>query len=267
MSIKSNKISSDRDLAILVSSCDQYRDLWSPFFTLFWRYWSDCPFKVCLITNFKNYPDARVTSVCVGEDRHWASNIRIALNEITEPMILYMQEDYLLMRKVENKRIFDLIAIMKQLDAAYLRLYPCPGPDIILDEYPGIGLIRKGVPYRTSQQAAVWRKDVLQSLLVDGETMLETHGSRRSDKLEMPFLSVVRDNGKYPPINPPICYFCTAILRGKWLPAAVKFCRKEGIEIDLSVRRVRSWMDDLWEDYILKMGAFILHKLNISRNS
>ena len=37
--------------SVLVPSCDAYADLWIPFFALFWRYWSDCPFPVYLGTN------------------------------------------------------------------------------------------------------------------------------------------------------------------------------------------------------------------------
>ena len=39
------------DCSILVVSCDRYRDLWTPFFTLFQRYWPDCDMPVYLGTN------------------------------------------------------------------------------------------------------------------------------------------------------------------------------------------------------------------------
>src|SRR5262249_11393787 len=42
--------------AILVASCERYCQAWRPFFTLFQRYWPDCPYQVFLGTDRGSYP-------------------------------------------------------------------------------------------------------------------------------------------------------------------------------------------------------------------
>ncbi len=46
---------SDQQTAVLVVSCDNYSDVWSPFFELYSRFWPDCPFNTYLISNTKEY--------------------------------------------------------------------------------------------------------------------------------------------------------------------------------------------------------------------
>ena len=38
----------------------------------------------------------------------------------------------------------------------------------------------------------------------------------------------------------PICYYCSAISRGEWEPAALEFCKQQGIDVDLSLRPIRA---------------------------
>ena len=114
--------------SIVVSSCDKFQDVWSPFFTLFFRYWPDCPFPIFLIANQQSYPDDRVKTILVGEDRGWATNLRMALDQVPTPYVLYLQEDYFLEGKADTATILDLVAYMSHCRAACLRLYPCPGP-------------------------------------------------------------------------------------------------------------------------------------------
>ena len=44
-----------QELAILVNSCDKYEDAWDPFFKLLKIQWPDCPYRIYLNTEFKNY--------------------------------------------------------------------------------------------------------------------------------------------------------------------------------------------------------------------
>jgi hypothetical protein len=222
------------DVAVVISSCDKYRDLWPPFFTLFFRYWPDCPYPVDLITNFDVYPDTRIRTIRMGRDRNWSSIFAGTLRQISEPLVLVMMEDYLLDRPVDTRRIRELVDYLKSRRAACVRLLPVPGPDAPCPDNPQVGEIRKGAEYRLSLQAAIWDRQVLLKLLRWGESAweLERFGSKRTDSLEAPFLSVRRDL----PEGPPLHYFCTAVVRGMWLPEAVQLCEKEGIRVDLSAR-------------------------------
>jgi hypothetical protein len=234
--------------AVIVSSFDSYQDLWEPFFTLFFRYWPDCPFPVYLIANRQRYPDRRVTTLLLGEDRNWATNMRAALAMIPQPYLIYMQEDYLLERPVDTGRILRLADYMQQRRAACLRLYPSPGPDRPCADNLEVGEIDRLAPYRVCLQAALWDRQALESLLVDGESAwnMEGRGSIRSRSLAQPFLSVRRDPRTGRISDPALPYFCTGVIRGRWVRGAVALCAREGIAIDRARRAVETPSQELW---------------------
>lgn len=224
----------EEELAVVVSSCDRYSDLWTPFFFFFFRYWEDCPYPIFLVANHKKYNDPRVTTVLVGEDLDWSSNLKRALLDIRYPYALLLLDDYFLKGPVNSKRIHDLFLYMKQKEAGCLRLFPSPGPDTPCQDNKGVGEIAVGARYRISLQAAIWRKETLLELLREGESPweLEIKGSRRADDVEVPFLSVSREDPW------PLPYLCTAVVRGKWNREAVRYCREAGVQIDLTSRPV-----------------------------
>lgn len=115
--------------ALLVVSCDAYQDLWGPFFTLLFRYWPDCPYRVFLGSNDAIYPDRRVAPLAIGEDRNWSSNLLKMLELIPSDGVLLLQEDFLIDRPVQTERITQLIGYAEVKQAACLRLMPIPGPD------------------------------------------------------------------------------------------------------------------------------------------
>ena len=220
------------DFAVVVSSCDKYQDLWTPFFTLFFRYWPDCPYPIYLISNDLEYPDSRVNAIKIGEDRDWSSSMLAAMALIPHSYVVLLLEDYLLQQPVETSRIVELAQYMKDKEAGCMRLFPCPGPDVLCEDNPEVGEINKGSDYRLSLQAAIWDKQVLVGLVRKGESPwhLEINGSRRTDELDDPFLSVTRESSR------PLPYFCTAVYRGRWLREAVELCEREGIAVDLKAR-------------------------------
>lgn len=228
--------------AIFVSSCDAFRDAWEPFFKLFFRYWPDCPFPVYLIANQLAYGDKRVETIKLYPDNGWATNMAEALDKFSYPYIIYFQEDYFLKRKVDTKRILNLLDILIKEKAACLRLWPSPAPDKDFKNYRDIGQISENSPYRVSLQAAVWNTAIFKKLLVRGETGrdMEFLGSERSKEIKNPFLSVVKS--KYFKINnnPAMDYFCTGIVKGKWNYGVINFFRKQGIEIKGSKRGVEA---------------------------
>ena len=220
--------------SLLVVSCDAYRDLWEPFFTLLFRYWPDCPFPIYLGSNHATYPDRRVAQLAIGEDRDWSSNLIKMLGSISSPGVLLLQEDFLIDRPVQTKKVTQLIEYANSKSAACLRLMPIPGPDEPCSGQPELGVIRKGAAYRVSLQAAWWRKESLVAIARAGESpwQFENSGSRRSDALPAPFLSLREGIGF------PLDYYTTAVFRGYWEPGAVALCRRENIPVDLRRRSI-----------------------------
>lgn len=241
--------------AVLISSCDNYQDLWEPFFTLFFRYWPDCPYPVYLGTNHLIYDHPRVKTIGVGDDTDWSSSFRCTLEQIPCPYVIVMIEDFLPTKSVDTAKIDRLITYMEAKGAGCLRLFPCPGPDLLCLDNPEVGGISKGADYRLSLQAAIWNKQTLLELLREGESAweLELNGTKRTNDLDVPFLCVTGDS--------PIPYFCTGVVKGKWVREAVELCEKEGIEVDLTVRSVQTPVDRFLRSEIISKLIGVIRNL------
>jgi hypothetical protein len=214
--------------AVLVSSCDAYRDLWPPFFELLFRHWPAVPTPVHLGCEQAGFADPRVECLALPPG-NWSTRLAAMLERVPADYVLLLLEDYLLRGPARAEAIHRLAGEMEARGADCLRLYPCPGPD---DDGDGeIGVIARGAPFRVSLQAALWRRSALAALLVPGESPweFERAGSRRSDASGGAFLSVRRG-------REPIDYFCTAVRRGRWLRDGVRFARGQGVVPDLAAR-------------------------------
>src|SRR5687767_11173207 len=92
--------------SLLVPSCDSYSDLWRPFWTLFWRYWPDCPFPAHLGSNVERFDDVRVTTVTAGGGNNWTNRVREQVEALSTPYVLLMLEDFFLRAPVPTSRVF-----------------------------------------------------------------------------------------------------------------------------------------------------------------
>lgn len=236
--------------AIIIPSCDAYSDVWEPFFIMFFRYWPDCPFPIYLVTDSTKYPDSRVNTFTLGKDYGWGRNMRIVLEKLNFPYFIYMLEDIPFRKKVDSDRILKLLSIIEKENAAYLRLYPSPGPDKRYKNYKEVGEINKNANYRTSLLPAIWETKTFLDLLIEGENawQMELEGTKRSREIKKPFLSVKRSPILNRNNNPAIDCLCTAVKKGKWLYNAVKFLEKNGVKIDKNKREVET------------LGTYILRK-------
>ena len=213
-------------VAIVVSSCDAFFDAWRPFVFFFRKHWGDCPFQKFLIVNRLRVRSQFIEPIAVGPDRDWAANMQVALDQITQPYILYFQEDYFLNGPVNGEQLAADFADALQRDAASLCFYARSQlePDFVPlnDRY---GIVPRESDGRTRLQVTLWKKEVLQFALRPGETAwnMEARASERTRDLLI--LSYSRRD------NVPIPYLMSAISRRLWTPEAIELCRKEGVQI------------------------------------
>ncbi|MFM9834618.1 MAG: hypothetical protein ACKVOA_00770, partial [Methylophilaceae bacterium] len=83
-----NKVEHANDLTIFVNTSDSFEDCWHPFFSLFARYWPNCPYPIVLNTETKDYSFKGLNIVCakvaIGENRRltWSECLERALDYI-----------------------------------------------------------------------------------------------------------------------------------------------------------------------------------------
>jgi hypothetical protein len=225
------------ELSILVVSCDRYGDLWKPFFVFQRKFWPDCPYRIFVGSNHTPCLESGVTSLTIGDDRNWSDGLMRMLGSIPTEFVLTIQEDFLLWKRVRNEEVEHCLRFLLSTGGFSIKLKPAPRPNVSIPGEPLIGILQPGAPYRVSNQATIWRKSALQSLLVSGESpwTMESKGTARSEAIEKGFYSVWRPVLQYEGHG--------AISRGKWERKWVRRCRELGVSPDLSSRKVMSLLE------------------------
>jgi hypothetical protein len=226
----------ERELSILVISCDTYCDTWEPFFYFFWKHWPDCGYKVFLGTNFKDFNDQRVSVIKVGEDYSWAESTKKMLMKINSKYVLVFLDDYFIYN-VNKEKINDTFKWFKELNSKYLQLKPTPKPHLKVKKYPELGEIKKGTRFRISLGLNFWEVKTFLELLRDGESAwdMEEKGTVRADGYDGFYRTWI-----------PVVRYHNAIICGKWSRKAIKYCKREGLNIDTSLRGIYSITETFW---------------------
>jgi hypothetical protein len=220
------------DVSIVVSSCDAFFDAWRPFAFFFRKFWPGCPFPVYLITNELDVRSSIIRAIHVGEDRGWASNMQLAMQQIATPYILYFQEDYFLNTAVDEEQLARDLVFALESDAASLCFRDLSGletqPTAPNERLMTVPRESKG---RTRLQVTLWKRDALIPILQPGEDAweMEAQGSPRTRDLLM--LACARN------ADSPVQYLMSAIVRGLWTPEALALCRAHGVKIEPHFRR------------------------------
>lgn len=217
-------------------SCRRFEQVWEPFFTLFRRFWPECPYGVYLGTDSGNYP--RVTAFGTGRDLGWGSICLNAIKGIEADRVIMFQEDFLIKAKVDNAKVRRFVRHAQDHDIGCLRLGPCPGPTGPWHGTESLGVIGPNDPYKVSLQLAVWKKSVLTTLVCDGDSPwnVEDRGPQRVKAVTEPFVSVWRESEIVP--GGPIPYIITAIVGGIWQDDALDLLRHENISIDRITKKI-----------------------------
>lgn len=222
-------------VAVVVSSCDAFFDAWRPFAHFFRKFWPGCPFPVYLIVNELTLRSDFIRALPVGLDRGWASNMITAVQQLAEPHVLYLQEDYFLNKAVHAAQLASdfSYAVREDVDAfcfrARSRLEPGFQP---VNER--LGLVPQDSDGRTRCQLTLWKRESFLRVLSAGETawQMEAQGSERTR--DMKVLSYCRRD------DAPVPYLMSAIVRGLWTPEALTLCASEGLAITPRFRGVYS---------------------------
>jgi hypothetical protein len=207
-------------VAIVVISCDKFSSLWYLFFERLERFWPDFDGKVYLVSNFAQANWKQVTTICVGTDADWSSNLSKALEQVEEENLLLMLEDAPLNRAVDHEEMLRIFEDFQRDEFEYLNLKASPSPRSRGNEryliYP------PDLMYRAALVPCIWKKRVLSDLIVLGESawQFEIRGSVRSAKYHR-FFSVPK----------PVIHFLHCVIQGKLDRRAARTLTKTG-EID-----------------------------------
>jgi len=245
----------NNNLAILVISCDNYSDLWGPFFTSLTKYWPDVPFKIYLGTNYKDFSYPGVEVIKAGNDISWADNVRTFLSEIAEDFVLLFLDDIFICDVVNTERIVSLyeFALRENVDVLKLIL---PRRTRHYKKEKQIFYMNPLYEYCIDTSISIWRKSMLLSFLKPGYSawdfeVINSEEIRRKGQYPGLFLTVNKDQFSY--IN--------GVIQKKWVPSSLKQLQKNGIRVDISHRLTMDLNEVIWEN--LKTIARIIIPFSI----
>lgn len=236
--------SSASDVAVIVGSCDKYSFAWPPFCHGLNKYWPNSPWPVYIVTNHLDAPCGQTLKI--GDDPGWTETVRIALQTIDKPVVLWMADDAWLTAPPDMPTMLDWAGIVLRGEADYIRLTishselgdkTYPG-----ETYPGdprLFIVPPRFQYRASLHPALWNAEVFLSLLRDGESTwgFEIQGSKRAWSDDERFLCA-KDAMTWPwphrgnPDYQDYKSYGTPLIRGYWTAIAAKYAKCEGITLD-----------------------------------
>ncbi|WP_024787510.1 hypothetical protein [Lebetimonas sp. JH369] len=147
-------------ITVLISSHSKAFDLWAITDYFLSKYWNDI--KIYLGANGE---DMQWNYINDGKDISFSKSLLSYLESIDDEYFILMLDDFIILKEVDNSKIEKAFEFIKSKNGVYLRLIPNPKGDIKIDENYSKFDVKKGVPYITSLQMAIWKKEFLIQLL------------------------------------------------------------------------------------------------------
>lgn len=242
-------------LSFLMSSCDQYEDLWHPFFDCINKFWQDIPYPVYLSTEHKQFVPRQELAFSVKTlnqlDKYgdkaisWSRRFADALNRIESEYVFLVLDDFFCCDQVETSYFEEILDIMdKDASIASFQFNGTRIRNLKPSEYNGAKaleykLIHRG-GWKTHFVPTIWRKSVLLKWLRPWESIwgFEGYGSARARRWPSRYTEKV-----YIVSSPPIYDYlwikdCSAVINGKWLnePELIEFFANNEIAVDYGYR-------------------------------
>ena len=243
----------DQPYTVVVSSCDEYEDLWYPFFAVLKAEWPELEQEqIPIVLNTENkkfeYSGLNILSLGLykpGDSPSWTERLRKTLESIDSRYIIMLLDDFFMQNRVKIEEINRCVRWMDDNPkiTTFCFKETFASKNIKDNRYEGFERRPLIGEYKLNCQAALWRRDRLIKYLKKDENPWEweTLGNWRSYRhpshffysavpgCEHVFPYIYILNGK--PMGG------MGVLRGKWyLPCVEEIFKKHGIEIDYSIR-------------------------------
>lgn len=213
-------------MRVVVASCYEYRDTWTPFIELFNRFYGG---EITLLTDrtdYRNWP--KWVKVAI-EPGNWGQMLAAFASRTQEPILLFL-DDFFLNAPANGELIHRGLSLLTP-NVGCVRLYPCPGPDEDFTEH--FGKVAQNAAYRISTMPAIWQPEFLKQIAerFDNPWDFETKGTEFSWNVQCDVLAFKRELSPWP-----VSILATGITRAKWNENSKQLFEKYSIPVDWSLR-------------------------------
>lgn len=232
--------SKNNELSILVYSCWKNSDMWDIFMQLFRKYWSDCAFRIILLTDMvDNAQEKYGFDDIVVLDGTWNDMVNAGIHAADTEYVMLWMDDYLLCDYVKNEDIFMYLRAARKFNAANVRLVE--SASIIAKTFTkddNFNCYKAGTAYSFSTQVGIWNVALLKKYIQNYKSPWDFE---RQGSIE------IKDN-KHPLLAPKDYTFPyeEGVRRGKWMDNGVRLCKRNNIALDFGKRKQMSSFELAW---------------------
>lgn len=231
-----------KSISIYINSFDGYSDIWPTFFSIWNYYWGDCPYKMYLTSNYKEFYQKNLEILKIGEEKSWIDRTIQTLEMINEKYIIFFLEDYFISKKIDLNEIEEIIDHMFKNNIYYYQLSNRKD----LEKNKKYIKSDKSFSYPISLQLAIWDRSKLLVFLKE----MKYEGSKSPWDFERYFINKYKNSkGQLKGVEydtRDLFGYKNGVLQGKWIRSTLRFYRKKGIVIDVSKRRVMTYKETLY---------------------
>jgi hypothetical protein len=169
-------------LAVIIHTCDDYIFCWDGWFHYFKKHWNfKLPFNIYFVNENSNIDFNGIEQIKTGTGE-WSDRLKIALKQIPEKNILYLQEDVWLQGPIDIEKYYNVFSSLSldrlQLsptDSTYTLFSKFKIGDVVLQKFA------RRSNYLISHQPSLWKKSFLNDCLDKSESPWENEidGTKR----------------------------------------------------------------------------------------
>lgn len=161
------------NITMLILSCDKFSDLWDGHVKQLETYWPDREMRTIIVTDKPTdrvFPQIEIMPA--GDKGAWSDRLAYAVQNVATDYVFVTLDDYFLVKRVENKQIEKILAMMDKEHIDYVRLFARPKAATreMLANYEEIHKIDTSVNYSVNLYSGVWRKKFLASTVIRPKT-------------------------------------------------------------------------------------------------
>lgn len=227
----------NKNVTIMVSSCDLYEDAWMPFFRLLDKHWPNCKYPKVLITEEKEYDCdfMDIKSIKTGRGKSWTARLKYALDQIDSEYVLFFLEDFFLHKDVDEAAFEKALSFLNDDSVGMVHFPPAERemPEIMEADLSNCFYelpVRKRT-LRTRVAVTLFRKEYFQKLLYQDENPWQYERESHIRSMFAGYKIIRQDYSLYPPLF----YFYidwtlgVGITARKWLENTKAFLESQGI--------------------------------------
>lgn len=201
------------NISMILMTCDKYEDTWYPFVTQLKSNWSEFNMPIYIGTETKKFSyqgfDIRCPLANGPVYNQWSNRLLKLLQHIDSDYILFFLDDFWLSEKVDNIRFENALSCLKSnsdigficlLHEEKYYLKPEQRINIVESEFEEFNEWKKGLPFRITTQAGIWKKKYLMKILRSHESAwyFETRATWRSKYYKERVLNAKKSIFNYP---------------------------------------------------------------------